>query len=308
MATALATFPTEILLCITDHLGPVSRYCLSITCRCLHQVIGLKPGSFNKCERWHLMTRLERDLAPDRMPRKLACCLCKCKRHVRDFGYKKPLIEQRSYQKLRRIPLISSLLHHLPSFLNLNIYSLAGIEKPEQWQYSPSTRSCYRHDHLWYSSLEEKSKKTIPRIRKHPQRKEIGDPASWATFQMLSCGHCGRLMEEDDDRVYGCKHCDCKICRNAVKRQVFRIGKGDRPGTVVELIVVHSGCTPGTNSDTLYERGSKSICSCCLANWIANPFHRSSSSARVSPHVARGVLLGLGTQMLRIDESPSTVE
>ena len=235
MSPRLETLPTELVLDILDYLKPISRHCLSFTCRRLYRVIGSEPRSLSKCQKWYLMTKLEKDLV--QMPEMLACALCKCKRPVYDFGYEKPWIGERAFRILRWIPLVSSILHFFPS---LHCWNMGSLH--ESFKLRPSTRWCYRHRYLWYSSYTEKSEKTVPRLRKMKSSKgRYGEQARYVKCPVLYCGHCGAITEDDDNRDSGCKHCLCDNCPRYIRRQYFRVGEGDHPRNVVEQLVVRLG-------------------------------------------------------------------
>lgn len=259
----LATMPTELILSIARHLTPVSRYCLSLTCRRLRQTIDLDFRNLPQCEKWAVTTRLEQDLKVNEMPERLACVYCKCKRPARDFGYRKPLIGARIFRSLRRIPLVCKILNRFPSLHCLNWYSMCKYSEGSAFNYEPWGRCCYRHDHLWYSSRKEKLGKTIPAIGELRYENPLFvNTARYAAIEVQCCGHCGRLVEDDDTREHGCKHCDCGICRSPKRRtQFFRAGEGDRPGIVVEYLAVHPERKNSEWKVLPLERGSECVAS-----------------------------------------------
>ena len=255
--------PTELVLIIAEHLSTVSLYCLSLTCRRLRQTIDLDFRTLHRCEKWMITTRLEQDLGIDEMPKRLACTFCKRKRPTCDFGYRKPLIGEKTFRRLRQVPVAGKILVRFPSLHCRNWYSMYKCFEGPAFNYDPGGRCCYRHDHLRYSSRREKSGKTIPAIGELRCKSPLlPNKARYAAIQVQSCGHCGRLWEDDDVREYGCKHCNCGICRSPERRiQLFRAGEGDLPGLVVEGLAVHPQRKSGEWKVLPLEHGSNFVLS-----------------------------------------------
>ena len=257
---ALAKLPMDILLEILDYLDPPCRYRVRLTCRHLYRTIDLDFRSLNKCEKWLVAVSLEKDLGADEMPKKLVCNFCKCRRPVRDFGYKKPWVGQNAFRMLRRIPIASKILGRFPSLHCFNWYSIEMHAEPQAFNDSPEGRCCYRHSDLWYTPLPKGSGKTVPEVEERQFRNATHDRARYAGIRVLNCGHCGRLMEDDDMRMYGCKHCNCSICIVTSRLQLFRAGEGACEQRPVEYLALRLGSKSREFYINPMERGSVFPC------------------------------------------------
>lgn len=254
----LSTLPPELVQIIVAHLSIPTRYSLGLTCRYLRQVIDLDFRKLHRCHKWRVTTRLEKDLPTGMMPKRLACAICKQKRPVRDFGYKKPPIGEKAFRTMRQIPLVRDILHRFPSLYLRNWHVIGGFI--DGCKYSPSRRRCYRHESLCYTPLQEISEKAVPPVQEVRYRYPwFSDTARYARIAATACGHCGRLTEDDETRPYGCRYCNCPKCRSPVRTtQYLRVGEGDRSDISVEYLSAPLGTKPNRQKLLLpLERGSK---------------------------------------------------
>ena len=250
----LERLPADIMQDIQSYLRKTSIYLLRLTCRHLYYNVDLSCHSLNRCQRWQISTALEEDLPDDYTPPKLTCDLCKCKRPLRDFGLEHPGIIGAAYSALKRIPVLSCIVDLLPpSFHCYNYHVMSRTS--DQPDGRELIRYCYRHDHLFYTSWEDTYGKITPRIEK--LRYCWNDFARYSPFQVLCCGHCGRLMHDEENRDRGCDRCNCEVCLNDVRVQSFRLGEGGSPmPTVTQYVVLQRG-NPKVAFIGMRERGRK---------------------------------------------------
>ena len=253
--STLERLPVEITQDIQSYLNKPSTYLLRLTCRHFYYNVDLTRHALNRCQRWQISTVLEAALPDNHNPPKLTCDLCKCKRPLRDFGLEHPGIVGAAYSALKRIPVLSRIVDLLPPSLHCYNYHVMSQTSDEPLDGGDLIRYCYRHDHLFYTSWEDTYGKITPRIEN--PRNYMNDFARYLAFQVLCCGHCGRLMHEEENRVRGCESCNCEVCVNDVRMQSFRLGDGGSPmPTVTQYVALQRG-NPQVAVIGMRERGRK---------------------------------------------------
>lgn len=216
-----STLPVELLLIIINKLNIIDQVCLQSTNRFFRRLVEVDPVHLNnRCRKWVISYRLERDL--DYFPAKLTCAFCKAARPWKCF---------RDHQEVRVLDLGNLSLQLKRNGKEWQIFNFKDFSLRFRHNFgfqggrlsiinaASSRRFCTAHRNLLFTG----GPNALPQKSPMRFRTETLSP-QWTGAQVLRCWHCGHIVPEGDLREAGCLQCLCDICPRDIWVHYFRTG------------------------------------------------------------------------------------